>query len=206
MKPIHCIVCPLMAIVMNSCSTPSGMTIREYSELSGPSKAEPFPESLTLALKDDGRLSRALPSVKIKPGKPFTVAAERDFVYPAAYKPAVMSSSGAPYPITPATPTDFRTEKTGFRAELSASRKGALVLIEGLITVKEFDGFTKMGGLLGKPIVENDTVLTENRIEMPKFSTYTTPVYVFMKPGTPAHFEISHPKKGATVTVTLGGK
>jgi hypothetical protein len=182
------------------------MTMREYSEISGPSKAEPFPESITLALKDDGRLSKALPSVKIKPGKSFTVVDERDFVFPTAYKPAVVSSNGAPYPITPATPTGFQAEKTGFRAELSASRKGALVLVEGLITVKHFDGFTKMGGLLGEPIVENGAVLTENRIEMPKFSTYTTPVYVFMKPGTPAHFEISHPKKGTTVTVVFGGE
>jgi hypothetical protein len=94
---------------------------------------------------------------------------------------------------------------TGFRAELSASRKGSLILIKGMVTVKEFAGFTKMGGLLGRPIIENGSILTENRIEMPKFATYTTPVYSALQPESSTQFEISHPTNGTTITVTLSG-
>lgn len=178
--------------------------MREYSAMTVPSKASQFPSTLTVTLNEPGRPSRSFPSVKIKPDRPFYVTDQREFIFPAAYNPAKPSGEDSIFPITPATPTEFRTEMTGLRAELSASRKGSLILIDGIVKIKEFLGFTRMGGLLSQPIVDNGTILTENRIEMPKFATYTTPVYLALRPKSATHFEISHPTNGTTITVTLG--
>jgi hypothetical protein len=46
-------------------------------------------------------------------------------------------------------------------------------------------------------------VVTENRIEMPMFGTYSTPVYIAMSPGEDYSFEVSHPRKGTKVRLRL---
>jgi hypothetical protein len=64
-----------------------------------------------------------------------------------------------------------------------------------------------MGGELGKAIFDDQgRVQTENRVEMPKFATFTTPVQVAMKPRVSTTFEIAHPTDGTVVTATVRQK
>lgn len=142
------------------------------------------------------------PSQKLSIGKAFQVRAQRDFVYPSAYEPGKVTT-GLPN-VTPATPTEFKTVKTGLVADLTTKRVGSLILIEGSVTVTEFQGFSRMGGALGQPILDSkDRLITENRIEMPKLATYTTPIYVAIAPGASSTFDLSSPKKGAKLTFAL---
>jgi len=151
------------------------------------------------------RSQTSYPPQKLLIGRAFQVGALRDFVYPSAYEPCKVAT-GLPK-VTPAMPTEFKTVKTGLVADLTTKRLGGLILIEGSVTVTEFQGFSRMGGALGRPILDSkDRLITENRIEMPKLASYTTPVYVAIKPGDSSTFDLSSPKKGAKVTFSLDQK
>jgi hypothetical protein len=91
MNPTHYIFCAAVAAFMISCAGPSGMTMREYAAMTEPTKAAPFPSTLIVTLNEPGRPSRSLPSVKIKPDRPFSIADQRELVFPAAYNPAIAS-------------------------------------------------------------------------------------------------------------------
>ena len=194
-----------IALGIFSCSTPSGVTMRDYSAMNKPTESAPFPETLTLSVKEPRKPVKTYPTFKIAPDKGITIEDGREFIYPSAYDPAEISPNGMV--ATPATPEKFQKDYTGLTAKLTTKRMGSLVLIEGLISVKEFAGFSRMGGELGEPILDDrGRVVTENRIEMPKFETFSTPVYVAVRPGTPSEFEIGHPTRGTKVTVVVGHK
>ena len=194
-----------IALGIVSCSTPSGVTVRDYSAMTKPAESAPFPETLTLSVREPRKPAKIYPTFKIYPGKAIAIKDGREFIYPSAYAPAAVSADGMV--ATPATPENFRKDYTGFTAELTTRRMGSLILIEGAISVKEFAGFSRMGGKLGEPILDDQgRVVTENRIEMPVFTTFSTPVYVAVRPGTPSDFKIGHPTKGTKVTVMVGRK
>ena len=70
--------------------------------------------------------------------------------------------------------------------------------------VTEFLGFSETGGRQGQPIIDSKgRLITENVIMMPKFATFTTPVYAAIQPDGSCTFEISHPKRGTSVTLSI---
>jgi len=188
-----------------SCSAPKGMSVQQYASLSRASSVSTAPITLRMTTHEPMRSPTQYPPQKISIGRAFQVGAQREFVYPSVYEPGKVTT-GHPT-VTPATPTEFKTVKTGLVADLTTKQVGGLILIEGSVTVTEFQGFSRMGGALGRPILDSkDRLITENRIEMPKLASYTTPVYVAIKPGDSSTFDLSSPKKGAKVTFSLDQK
>jgi general secretion pathway protein D len=127
------------------------------------------------------------PSVTARSGQPAKIEVVREFMYPTEYEPPeVPQSVGSPQatpggilpdtgggvfiPVTPATPTAFETRNTGVTLDIQPTideRTGAIDL-EFKPEIVEFEGFINYGS----PIYgADDSVLTENRIEMPVFST-----------------------------------
>ncbi len=185
-----------------SCTAPKGMSAQQYASMSRVSSVSTAPLTFQMTTQEPMQSPTVYPPQKLSIGRAFQVGAQRDFVYPSAYEPGKVAT-GVPN-VTPATPTEFKTIKTGLVADLTTKRVGGLILIEGSVTVTEFQGFSRMGGALGQPILDSkDRLITENRIEMPKLASYTTPVYVAIKPGDSSTFDLSSPKKGAKVTFSL---
>lgn len=199
MKPTF-IVGFFCSVALLSCSHPDGISMQEYRALTAPSSTLAVPKNMTFTLNQAGETPIVLRASNIRAGKVFQLSREREMIYPVEYSPA-FSNNGSPP--TPSTPTKFQKENVGLRCEFTASVKGSLILIEGTITHKHFDGFSKMGGELGQPIVDGRHILTENRIDLPKFTTYTTPVYVAIKPNSSSTFEINAPKQGTEVTLSF---
>lgn len=201
MKPSFLIL-PVALATLASCSTPTGMTVREYESLTQAKDKTALPANIQLSIEAPGKPSVAMQGHFTKAGKEVHLVSEKEFIYPEEYEPA---NSGDRNSVTPATPTRFKVTTTGAQADLRTERTGALVQIKGTISVKEFQGFSKMGGELGKPLLdEKGRMITENKVQMPKFATYTTPVQVAVKPGQTCVFEIAHSVKGAKAVVKLG--
>ncbi len=134
------------------------------------------------------------PSVTARSGQKATIEIIREFIYPTEYEPpqiptTVGSQGGAlgggglggtsgQAPVTPATPTAFQTRNTGVTLEIEPTigENDFMIDLRFIPEIVEFEGFINYGSpilapstdALGNPVT---TVLTENRIEMPVFST-----------------------------------
>nr|MDP0503913.1 type II and III secretion system protein [Verrucomicrobiota bacterium JB025] len=132
------------------------------------------------------------PSVTARSGQKATIEIIREFIYPTEYEPpeipnsvgsssnstTVGESSTQSYPVTPATPTAFETRNTGVTLEIEPTigENDFVIDLRFVPEIVEFEGFVNYGSpiqtsstdVLGNPVT---TVLTENRIEMPVFST-----------------------------------
>lgn len=186
-----------------SCAPRSGMSVEKYTATTA-TAGNQVPSLMTFHVKADtpeGNFTE-LPSKRVKLGSGFQTSLGRAFVYPSEYEAA--SPTLDRKTVNPATPVDFKTVQTGVKADLTTERSGGLVIVKGNIEVTDFQGFSRIGGEIGQPILDGKgRLITENRIEMPKLATYTTPVYLAMKPGQDYSFQISHPKKGAKATLSL---
>lgn len=155
-----------------------------------------------MSVKEAKVSAKRLPAKQIIVGRNFRVSEQREFIYPAAYEPVSITTDSSS--VVPATPKDFRTIHTGLEADLTSERVGALLVFKGTIKVTDFQGFSRMGGQWGQPVIDaKGRLITENRVEMPKFATFTTPVYAALQPDGSCTFEISHPKKGTSVTFSI---
>ncbi len=134
------------------------------------------------------------PSVTARSGQKATIEIIREFIYPTEYEPPEIptstgngDSSGSivgggggvqSFPVTPATPTAFETRNTGVTLEIEPTigENDYLIDLRFVPEITEFEGFINYGSpiqtggtdLLGNPV---QITLTENRIEMPVFST-----------------------------------
>jgi len=131
------------------------------------------------------------PSVTARSGQKATVEVIREFIYPTEYEPpqipTTVGSQGSSFggggsagqaPVTPATPTAFQTRNTGVTLEIEPTigENDFMIDLRFIPEIVEFEGFVNYGSpiqapstdALGNPVV---TILTENRIEMPVFST-----------------------------------
>jgi hypothetical protein len=181
------------------------MTIRQYESLTQDAgKAEPL-GGLKLSIEAPGKPAIVLEAGSLKAGKELKLSQGREFIYPTEYQTVKKMAPNTGYAVTPVTPDHFEKVNIGLEAKLTSERKGGLVILKGTIVVTEFQGFAKMGGELGQPILDDEgRVVTENEVEMPKLATYTTPVYVAVQPGKPCKFEISSAVKGAKGVVEIG--
>ena len=138
------------------------------------------------------------PSVTARSGQKATIEIIREFIYPTEYEPPELpnsvgssfvdsgfnsltgtnSSSVSTFPVTPATPTAFETRNTGVTLEIEPTigENDFMIDLRFVPEIVEFEGFINYGSpissggtdALGNPI---QVVITENRIEMPVFST-----------------------------------
>lgn len=135
------------------------------------------------------------PSVTAKSGQKATIEIIREFIYPTEYEPpqipqtmgtssglsltgGTSGGGGGSFPVTPATPTAFETRNTGVTLEIEPTigENDFVIDLRFVPEIVEFEGFVNYGSpiqttstdVLGNPVTN---VLTENRIEMPVFST-----------------------------------
>ena len=139
------------------------------------------------------------PSVTARSGQKATIEIIREFIYPTEYEPPELpnsvgssfvdsgiggiggitqGSSVSTFPVTPATPTAFETRNTGITLEIEPTigENDFMIDLRFVPEIVEFEGFINYGSpissggtdALGNPI---QVVITENRIEMPVFST-----------------------------------
>ncbi len=136
------------------------------------------------------------PSVMAKGGQKAKIEIIREFIYPTEYEPPELPNSvGATggtgggivgglgggsgmFPVTPATPTAFETRNTGVTLEIEPTigENDFVIELRFVPEIVEFEGFINYGSpiqspstdILGNPVT---VTITENRIEMPVFST-----------------------------------
>lgn len=136
------------------------------------------------------------PSVMAKSGQKAKIEIIREFIYPTEYEPPELPNSvGATggtgggivgglgggsgmFPVTPATPTAFETRNTGVTLEIepNVGDSDFVIDLRFVPEIVEFEGFINYGSpiqspstdVLGNPVT---VTITENRIEMPVFST-----------------------------------
>jgi general secretion pathway protein D len=139
------------------------------------------------------------PSVTARSGQKATIEIIREFIYPTEYEPpelpnsvgssggSVLTSGGGllstasqpqSFPVTPATPTAFDTRNTGVTLEIEPiiGENDFVIDLRFVPEIVEFEGFINYGSpilapstnALGSSVV---SVITENRIEMPVFSS-----------------------------------
>ncbi|MGJ8657092.1 MAG: Amuc_1098 family type IV pilus outer membrane protein [Akkermansiaceae bacterium] len=133
------------------------------------------------------------PSIVSRSGERATIEIIREFIYPTEYEPPELPNSvgttssigggtdvgtSSSFPVTPATPTAFETRNTGVTLEVEPilGEDGYTIDLTFKPEIVEFEGFINYGSpiqsagtdALGNPIT---VTITENRIEMPVFST-----------------------------------
>ena len=135
------------------------------------------------------------PSVTARSGQKATIEVIREFIYPTEYEPPELPNSvgatggvlgggggglgggGGSFPVTPATPTAFETKNTGVTLEIEPTigENDFVIDLRFLPEIVEFEGFINYGSpiqspstdIFGNPV---NSIITENRIEMPVFS------------------------------------
>ncbi len=120
------------------------------------------------------------PSITARSGQKATIEIIREFIYPTEYEPPEIPNEvlvgGNVFPVTPATPTAFETRNTGVTLEIEPTLGANDYVIDLRFApeIVEFDGFINYGSPISVPGTlpgSADVVLTENRIEMPVFSS-----------------------------------
>jgi len=135
------------------------------------------------------------PSVTARSGQKATIEIIREFIYPTEYEPPELPNSvgatggggglvgglgggSSMFPVTPATPTAFETRNTGVTLEIEPNigENDFVIDLRFVPEIVEFEGFINYGSpiqspstdLFGNPVT---ITITENRIEMPVFSS-----------------------------------
>lgn len=138
------------------------------------------------------------PSVLARSGQKATIEIIREFIYPTEYEPPELPNEigssfgqgggggvGVPlggqvssFPVTPATPTAFTTRNTGVTLEIEPTigDNDFTIDLRFVPEIVEFEGFVNYGSPIQSPAtnalgVPTTVTITENRIEMPVFSS-----------------------------------
>lgn len=138
------------------------------------------------------------PSVTARPGQKATIEIIREFIYPTEYEPPELpqqvgnqggnfggggfggggGGGAGGFPVTPATPTAFETRNTGVTLEIEPNLGPNEYVIDLRFApeIVEFEGFINYGSPITSPATDAfgnpvTVTITENRIEMPVFSS-----------------------------------
>jgi len=139
------------------------------------------------------------PSITARSGEKATIEIIREFIYPTEYEPPEIpnnvgngnNNNGGgggilpgqvqqpqAFPVTPATPTAFETRNTGVTLEVepTIAADNSTIDLKFAPEIVEFEGFVNYGSPIQVPAVNGlgqltTLTITENRIEMPVFST-----------------------------------
>ncbi len=136
------------------------------------------------------------PSVTARPGQKATIEIIRELIYPTEYEPPELPNQvgggfggggfggfgggggGGGFPVTPATPTAFETRNTGVTLEIepNVGANDYVIDLRFAPEIVEFEGFINFGSPITSPASDAfgnpvTVTVTENRIEMPVFSS-----------------------------------
>lgn len=134
------------------------------------------------------------PSVTARSGQKATIEIIREFIYPTEYEPPELpnqvgangggtnpitgQTTGGIFPVTPATPTAFETRNTGVTLEIEPTigDNDFVIDLRFVPEIVEFEGFINYGSPIQSPSTDalgnpTSVTITENRIEMPVFSS-----------------------------------
>lgn len=133
------------------------------------------------------------PSVLARSGEKATIEVIREFIYPTEYEPPELPNAvgatgaggeanqgAAIFPVTPATPTAFETRNTGVTLEIEPTigENNYTIDLRFAPEIVEFEGFINYGSPIQSPstgpaplFLPQTVTITDNRIEMPVFST-----------------------------------
>ncbi len=123
------------------------------------------------------------PSIIARSGETAKIEVIREFIYPEEYEPPEVPDQVAAqgiFPVTPATPTAFATRNTGVTLEIlpqTGDTNDYVINLQFAPEVVEFEGFINYGSPIQGSATDIDTgettqiTITDNRIEMPIFST-----------------------------------
>ncbi len=134
------------------------------------------------------------PSITARSGDKATIEIIREFIYPTEYDPPELPGGGGgnqnnvqpadgeqaavqAFPVTPANPTAFETRNTGVTLEIEPNfGDDNMIDLRFVPEIVEFEGFINYGSPIQTAGTDGDgnpvqVVITENRIEMPIFST-----------------------------------
>ncbi|MEO1855942.1 MAG: Amuc_1098 family type IV pilus outer membrane protein, partial [Rubritalea sp.] len=136
------------------------------------------------------------PSIVARSGEKATIEIIREFIYPTEYEPPQLPDSvgttqglggggggvgvtgGSTFPVTPATPTAFETRNTGVTLEVEPTlgEDGYTIDLRFAPEIVDFEGFINYGSPIQTAATDavgipRTVTITENRIEMPVFST-----------------------------------
>jgi general secretion pathway protein D len=129
------------------------------------------------------------PSVTTRPGQKATIEIIREFIYPTEYEPPELAQQnnnnfggggggGGGGGVTPATPTAFETRNIGVTLEIepNVGANDYVIDLRFAPEIVEFEGFINYGSPITSPAADAfgnpvTLVITENRIEMPVFSS-----------------------------------
>ncbi len=135
------------------------------------------------------------PSIMARPGETATIEIIREFIYPTEYEPPELPNNvgggaqigggvaggggqGGAFPVTPATPAAFETRNTGVTLEIEPTLGDNDYVIDLRFApeIVEFEGFINYGSPIQASATDalgntNTLTITENRIEMPVFSS-----------------------------------
>jgi general secretion pathway protein D len=124
------------------------------------------------------------PTVVTKSAQNARIEVIRELIYPVEFDPpelpqeVTVLSGGGVFPVTPAHPTTFETRNTGVTLEVNPQVGPDSYTIDLSLApeVVEFDGFVNYGSEItaaGTDLLGNPTqiVVTDNRIDLPIFST-----------------------------------
>jgi hypothetical protein len=127
------------------------------------------------------------------------------FHFPTEFTPPQTTENGVRL-ITPTTPAAFETVNTGWTVRLTAKPHGKLVGLYGIADYVEAALVPGGYGAIAGPIyTERGEVLTENKLDQPKFQTTTTRFHIFAAPGEPydVTFYRGSIEEKRRITVTL---
>lgn len=120
------------------------------------------------------------PSIVARSGETAKIEVIREFIYPSEYEPPelpqTLNSSSGVFPITPSTPTAFETRNTGVTLEILPTigeTNDYVIDLQFAPEIVEFEGFINYGSPISglDPDSGGSITITENRIDMPVFST-----------------------------------
>jgi hypothetical protein len=192
MKPNPILLASVSLAFLASCGGPAGVLVRDVESVSRSSEVAEGQLRFEMSVKEPLRVAVRYAAEDFVAGNRIRSGADREFIYPSSYAVPKVENGV----VTPATPKELKNLKTGIVADLSTRRVSGAVLMEGTVTITEFQGFTRMAGAFGRPVLDSkERVISENRIEMPKFAIYTTPVCVAVRPGESTTFEVSAKRK-----------
>ena len=99
----------------------------------------------------------------------------KEFPYPSGFELVDYSSGG---PMTPTTPTSFVFLNTGMTVNLEVSSDAGTLILGGRFFHRTFVGFGRMPGEAFLPISDGKgTLLTDNRMLLPRFSVGESPFF-----------------------------
>ena len=181
--------CLLASCSSGPASNPSISAGRYAALAEGKTAKTPAAYRLTVEITEKGgTVYRS--AADLQPGARTGIKQVREFIYPSEYRLAEsaqlkLPTSGDSPVLTPVTPTAYETKEVGYTGELEVRQQGGFIVVTGALKHLSFDGFTRAPGEAVSPLVDARTgnLITENTVQLPRFTTTETPVYIAGLPG-----------------------